>query len=91
MTVLKNLGWLEPETRDWSCVRWDPGNERLVREQLREKTAVVFESMQTLAAVPGTVVRFHPTRELQEKMTGRVKMTSCSACSCAVMEMPLAK
>ena len=79
--VLQNLGWYEPETRDWVYVKWDPNNERLVPDKDRghvafEKLAAIFESLQTLAAIPGAVMRFHPSRDLTEKMTGHVLMFS---------------
>ena len=83
--TLKKLGWYEPETRDWAYLRWDPDAERLVPEPDRprigyEKLAAVFESLQTLSAEPGAVMRFHPSRELQERMTGRVLMFSLQIC-----------
>eukprot|EP00439_Symbiodinium_sp_Y106_P049399 s400_g6.t1 len=85
MTLLKNLGWYEPETRDWSYVRWDSENERLASEHGREKVgydkiAAVFESFQVLAGMPNAIVRFHPGRELVEKMTGRVLMFNLQMC-----------
>ena len=66
-------------------LRWDPDAERLVPEPDRprigyEKLTAVFESLQTLSAEPGAVMRFHPSRELQERMTGRVLMFSLQIC-----------
>ncbi|CAE7308157.1 unnamed protein product [Symbiodinium microadriaticum] len=83
--VLKNLGWYEPETRDWAYVKWDPANERLVPDPERgavgfERLAATFEAMQTLTAIPGAVMRFHPSRDLTEKMTGHVLMFSLQLC-----------
>ena len=76
MDTLIKLGWLSREPLKWHYVRWDADHERLRPDDAKEpvaheKVAAVAGSIQQLAEQPGAVTRFHPSRDIVEKMGGK--------------------
>ena len=76
MQDLIKMGWLKKDPLRWNYVQWNPDAGRLQpipdREAVPfEKVAAVVASMQHLAE-SGAISRFHPSRDLEEKMGGKI-------------------
>ncbi|CAE6920896.1 unnamed protein product [Symbiodinium sp. CCMP2592] len=76
LQTVQNLGWYDHSNRSWFYVKWDADNERLTPDTTKEpigfeKLSAVFASLQQLAAIPNTVMRFHPSRPMEETMGGK--------------------
>ena len=76
METLIKLGWLSKEPLMWHYACWDADHERLRPDDAKEpvaheKVAALVGSIQQLAEQPGAVTRFHPSREIVEKMGGK--------------------
>ncbi|CAE7211370.1 unnamed protein product, partial [Symbiodinium necroappetens] len=76
MTSLRKLGWLHADEMTWGYVQWDPQNERLVPNKEKagvsfEQVAAVIASIQQLADREEAIMRFHPSRPLEQTMGGR--------------------
>ena len=77
MASLVKLGWMNKEPLSWNYVQWNPDVERLCR--IPDKEPIAFErvvaiagAMQQLACTAGAITRFHPSREMEERMGGKV-------------------
>eukprot|EP00439_Symbiodinium_sp_Y106_P002202 s5817_g1.t1 len=76
LQTVQKLGWYDHDKRTWAYVKWDADNERLAPDTAKEpltfeRLSAVVASLQQLAEVPHTVMRFHPSRPMEETMGGR--------------------
>ena len=79
--TLRKLGWYDSDNRTWAYVKWDADSERLVPDATKEaigfqKLSAILLALQQLAAIPGTIMRFHPSRPMEETMGGK-NLTFC--------------
>ena len=77
LETLVKMGWLNKEPLTWNYLQWNPEVERLCRipdaEPVAfERVAAIAGAMQQLADQGGVIKRFHPSREMEEKMGGKV-------------------